>query len=246
MFTGDDVTAELKDDIISKMVNAIDCARATGSKHLEMEIRLGRFTQDHHFQPGYGSMNLANKLIDSLRKNCETKQGWTQVKPLQIITAQYKDDIRKRVIPGYPQEIIRKRKLATIDIGSNREYGFRFAISEELPVQDHHCDRDPPLYLWISERVTFDYISPVDSSIHLRFDISKTSQRGSNKLEACEKKADFHCEVEFIESGASSSLTSFQIANILLSTARETMGNYRKNEEGHLIRIPPAKLFLMK
>lgn len=244
MFTsGEDVA--LQDACVSRMVSLMETAREK-SKHIEMELRLGRFNSENHFQPGYGSRELANKLVDAMMMNCKHKPNWQKLEPVQFFTAQYPGNVRKRVMAG-KQETIRKTRIGNVDIGSNREFGLRFAVNEELPIVSDRVDIDPPLSLWITERVSFIetiQLTP-QFSFRIRYDISKQSQKEQNKLQLESKKADFHCEIELMDELTCDSNYLKLIAMELLNIGKSCMGTHYMTSSGKM-KLTPPNLFLIK
>lgn len=248
MFSGPDGRNEVDDTIVSRMVTLLESVRGR-SHRVEIEMRLGRFASDSRFQPGFGSRELANRLVASLQRNCAMKPGWSAIDPVMFQTGHYADDIRKRTTNGIA-EVIRKTRIAHLDIGSNREFGLRFALNEESPVMNHRADVDPPLLQSVTERASFIetlQLSP-DFSIRVRYDISKQSQRKQTKIELEEDKADFHCEIELcdpLHSEPKSLEKSRLIAMALLYIGRACMGTHYAGPTGKVKILPPT-LFLLK
>lgn len=226
--------------IVERMAALMESARGARA---EMELRLGKFSGQAHFQPGFGSRELANKLVAALQMNSKHKPGWSAIDPVQFVTAQYPGNVRKRVTPGRAQEVVRKTRIGCVDIGSNREFGLRFAVSEEVPASEP-ADGEPPVSVWVTERASFtEDIALSGYNIRVRFDISMQSQPAANKKLIEEKKADFHCEIEIVD--GFDATRSRAIAQKLLDIGRACMGTHYHTQAGK-IKMPPPNLFLMK
>lgn len=250
---GHDKPQETHDEVLQQVTEILEMARMKNSQFLEIELRLGRFATNNHFTPGYSCRDLANKLMCALAKNCQHKLGWTEIKKHQFMTATFPKNIRKRTHILKPPEIVRKNKITTLDIGSDREYGLRLAVSEEIPIRDNFYDTEEPMNLRITERASFIQtlkLSPL-LEVTFQYDISKTSTKGATKMDLTKNPSEYHCEIELIgnlvplANKTEQRKQSQLIAAALLSCGRELFGNFRLTDNG-LERLPTPALHFIK
>ncbi len=253
-FEEKDAIETTRDPIIRSLVALVDYTRSHNSEHLELELRVGTFGQDHSFTAGYSHVPVISKMMKRLKNNALKLKTWTDVGKAEFNSCEYPNNVRKRVPPN---QIITKRKLAKIDIQSDRGMGLRVCLSSEIPVTDpqtlQDCDKNEPISLRIIKRVSFVqkvcFANGFDFLV--QYDISKVSQAAPNKLECTKNPACYHCELE-LKTALSKLLDpetemrqNQMIAYGLLSCAKTFLGTHRIVENDVAERLPPPSLVIL-
>jgi hypothetical protein len=234
--------------------------RSKNSEHLELEIRLGTFSQDHHFTPGFHhtQRQIIQKALDRFRTNGTKLKDWTTLPELNYIVSEYGDNIRTIVNPGSPLKTQKKKKLVTLDLTTDRSHGFRICLSEEMDLTEHtHPDiftmikKQAPLSVRFVQRASFLTRIPMDTSdLRVQYDISKVST-GANKLECTKQPASYHCEIELkghlhkLGNEEQEVYDNQFIANQLLCYAKALLGSYRKDDKNVYHALPQPKVFFL-
>jgi hypothetical protein len=243
-----------RDPVIRSLAALVDFVRNSPDQ-LELEIRVGAFGQDHSFTPGYSHVPVISKMMKRLRNNTLKLKTWTELAKVPIFNSgEYPNNVRKRVPLN---QLITKRKLAKIDIQSDRGMGLRVCLSSEIPVTDpqviQDCEKNAPISLRIINRASF--VQKISFSngfeFSVQYDISKVSQPAANKLECTKNPACYHCEVELKTplaklGDAETELRQNQmIAYGLLSCAKTFLGTHRLVENDTSERLPPPSLVIL-
>lgn len=231
----------VNDPVLLRVTNLLEQARSQNSKHLEVEVRIGTFSEANHFVAGYNNVALSGKLLSRLRKNGSQKSNWTTLNQQTSLNAEYPGNIRKRVTPpNKVPSICVKRKLATIDLGSDRVFGFRVCLSEEKPVElSKSLESSEPLSVRYCERASFTQRLEVGTNffVNLQYDISKVTVPSKDKKECTKLPAEYHCEVELMDklftmgNPEEERRQSMMIAYAMLHQAKALLGTHRFNGE---------------
>jgi mRNA capping enzyme, beta chain len=198
-----DVFDALKDPLLQSITEFVAYMRSKNSENLELEIRVGSFASDQTFHPGYSHVPLMRRMTKRLETNCSKLNSWTALPQISFLSGEYLNNIRKRVAPQQIPIIIQKRKLAKIDISSDRLMGLRVSLSEEIPVAaskllDAQNKEQEPIQVRCIYRASFQQKIHFNNkfSVLVQYDISKVSTGAPNKLECTKTPAQYHCEVE--------------------------------------------------
>jgi hypothetical protein len=191
----------LKDPIFISVCDLVCYLRNHNSEPLELEIRVGLFGQDNTFNPGYSHVALMKRMMLRLQNNCAKLKNWTKLDDFKFLTSEFPNNLRKRTCPQTTPILIEKKKLAKLDLSSNRIMGLRVCLSNEIPVTDSkritECEKIEPLSMRIVHRASFvEKVCFDNFSVSFQYDISKVSSAARNKIECTKTPASYQCEIE--------------------------------------------------
>jgi hypothetical protein len=191
----------LKDPVLNAVCDLVAYVRNHNTEPLELEIRVGLFGQDNTFNPGYSHVALMRRMMVRLQNNCAKLKNWTKLDELKFLTSEFPNNVRKRTCPQTKPVLIEKKKLAKIDLSSNRIMGLRVCLSNEIPITDSKVitdtEKTEPISLRIVHRASFiEKVSFDNFSVSFQYDISKISCTARNKIECTKTPATYHCEIE--------------------------------------------------
>ena len=207
-------------EVLSSVTKMVSHVRQNDKDPIEMEVRVGHFTYGGEFSAGFSNMNtdeilqVINRLVNSLNKNCTQLKHWTKIPEFQMLRAVYPHNIRRTCVTGTDQTpeqntLCIKSRIGKIDITTDRSPDLRFSICRETPINLHRdhaaydsVTRNKPESVRIMQRASFVEVIPFDprqtypevdgkispaehECFRLQFDISKVSPRASTKIETC-------------------------------------------------------------
>lgn len=225
---------------MEKVLGTFEESKGSGDS-VELEFRLGQH-RNGNFVSGFppDSQSAVKNLIRRLRYNAECPDlPWT-MKTSSFIVAQYEDGIRHICGLDKSEKFQRKEVLASVDFAANnRPYNLRLSLSREqdvcVPVDDMRR-KTPPKSVRIVLRHSFT--ETTDTGTVFRYDISKVSPEGKDKMECSKKPCYYHCEVEYV-----SGTFSF---DSLWTRAISLLGSHRVYPDGRYEKLPKPELTVMK
>ena len=264
-----EIIDHLNDSILIKMTDMLELQRSQNSNTVELEIRIGLFNEGNVFIPGYNNITPIKRLIARLKNNGQQKNNWTTLDPVQFMDAIF-GDVRKRIIPGNAPILCVKKKISTLDIGSDRIFGFRVSLSDEkVPTVDdivrafpkktltsmQEClkelSNEPPALIRYAQRQSF--VQKIDFKngfvVNLRYDISKVSCAKS-KMDLTRTPASYHCEIELLDklfkfgNIEEERQQSKMIAYVMLSQAKALLGTHKNQAEVYEVLPRPCLHFI--
>lgn len=212
------------DRVREALCRMVQYVRQHNAENLEFEVRLGQFTVDNEFEPGYRHEHL--QVVSRLRSRLENNtkhpsmaSHWKIVEPMYLmIRCEYDGGVRKTCRnrdKGQPEteEYMLKRRMGKVDILTDRPYHFRASVSRETKLNitpAHHMyktvTQNPPKSLRYVMRASFLETVPALPGVFLgtegnlpfafQWDISKVSESGVTKRQATEGHCSYHCEFE--------------------------------------------------
>ena len=212
------------DRVREALCRMVQYLRRNHAENLEFEIRLGQFTVDNEFEPGYRHEHL--QVVSRLRTRLEnnTKHPslsscWKMTEPMYLmIRCEYDGGVRKTCRnrdkdQPETEEYMLKRRMGKVDILTDRPYHFRASVSRETKLNitpAHHMyktvTQNPPKSLRYVMRASFLETVPALPGVFLgtdgnlpfafQWDISKVSESGVTKRQATEGHCSYHCEFE--------------------------------------------------
>lgn len=256
-----------RDRVRDSVVRMIQYMRANHTQNMELEIRVGKFSTDNCFHPGFSADHriLINRMGNRMHKNTihpEMKHLWSSTPQSLVMRCEYEKGVRKTVKPNHEEEIIVKQRIGKIDITTDREYHLRFSLSRETKINltpKHHLfntvNQGPPLSVRYLMRSTFTEKIPSvtkdpEDDFCLQWDISKVSERAATKEKSTKSPCTFHCEIELksqlkpLADKAKEEQQDQLLADLLLARARAVLGT--SYIQGDSLRpLPPAKLMIL-
>lgn len=217
-------TFESNDRVREALCRMVQYLRKNHAENLEFEIRLGQFTTDNEFEPGYRHEHLS--VVSRLRHRIEANtrdprlsSQWKSAEPMYLMMrCEYDGGVRKTCRnreKDQPdtEEYILKRRMGKVDILSDRPYHFRASVSRETKLNitpAHHLyktvTQNPPKSVRYVLRASFLETVPAIEGTTLgtehnqpfvfQWDISKVSDSGVTKKQATEGQCVYHCEFE--------------------------------------------------
>ena len=248
------------DNVLSSVCKMVQYVREHHNEDIELELRIGQFTVNGEFFPGYQYQNrsVISRLIQRMEKNCESMGEWENNKQYMFIRAEYPNSVRQTCVPNSPKVFTLKKRLGKVDISTDRIYDVRFSLCKETPIRlaSNHAihemvKRDKPLSVRMIQRASFiETIKMGSSSFKVQYDISKVSRQSNSKMTCTQHPCTYHCEIELIDSltPMSDKLEEKRqnefIAMSLISRGRALLGTHTITENG-LMSLPQPKLFVL-
>jgi hypothetical protein len=195
--------------------------RKNHTQNLEFEIRVGQFTSENEFEPGFRHEHIAmvSRLRSRIEKNTESLPTWSILEPMyMMMRCEFDGGIRKtcRQKPQEgiaTEEYMMKQRIGKVDIMTDRPYHFRASVSRETKLNmtsSHHMyktvTQSPPKSIRYVLRASFIEAIPTIPGVFMgtrnnepysfQWDISKVSESGTTKKNAAEGQCSYHCEFE--------------------------------------------------
>jgi hypothetical protein len=256
------------DRVRESVVRMIQYMRNNHGENLELEVRVGQFTTDNNFQPGYTHEHLKviNRLLQRMQKNTEhheMKQTWSMEDKYMVMRCEYDKGVRKTCRPKFPEEYMVKKRVGKIDMITDRQYHLRFSLSRETNIQltrNHHLyetvKRNPPKSVRYLLRASFTENVPAASGnpeddFCFQWDISKVSDPASNKKKSTEAPCTYHCEIEVktkllpLDDKEKEHQQDCLLADLLIARARAFLGTTYLQTNQEPRSLPPAKLVIL-
>lgn len=214
------------DRVREALYRMVECVRKRYTENVEFEMRLGMFTSENDFEPGfrYEHREVLARLRQRLENNTKdprTSSHWKLVEPMyMMMRCEYENGVRKtcrsrgdKTASQDTEEYMIKRRIGKADILSDRPYHFRASVSRETKLHitpAHHLykavTQNPPKSVRYIQRVSFLETVPAVPGVLLgtehnapftfQWDISKVSESGNTKKQATEGQCTYHCEFE--------------------------------------------------
>ena len=255
-----------RDPVIDGLVGRLRYCRSRPDEHLELESRVGQFDSSLSFQAGFHDdhRNIIESLQSALKQNTEKHQDRWQTQPGGMLMHMfYHNNLRRTLLfsTSPPQNVyIVKHKLGELNIHTDRPYHLRFSLKGETPADmtpghsnGFHTavERQAPQSVQIGSRHSF--IECVTSPVHgwqvrFRYDLTKLTPPGRNKMEAMKHQCRWHCEIELVSPLAPLSdkgeerLQDQWIAKLWLARSCVLLGTHYVNSEGAQCALPTPKL----
>lgn len=255
-------TGERVDNVFGSVVKMVEYVRERHKEDIEMELRIGQFTNNGEFFPGYQHQNKAviSRLLKRLEKNSKDINTWENVKQYVFIRAEYPNGIRQTCIPKQENSktFSIKKRLGKVDISTDRIYDLRFSLCRETPVQiskDHAIHemvkKNKPESVRVMQRASFTEEIPMgDYKFKLQYDISKVSKQSQTKLSCTKYPCTYHCEIELLgkllplsDKDEENRQNEF-IARSFISRGKALLGTFTLTPSG-LVELPQPKLYLL-
>jgi hypothetical protein len=257
------------DSVFDKVLKMVEKYRKS-KKNLELECRIGQFTTQHQFVPGYEYQHLKviTKMISSLHKKVACCSNWSSIERYKFCRCQFAHDIRSTHIEGKKAIYVKKKGIDKINIKTdNREYDVRFALASEEVVElkqnkdvYNMISKSEPDNVRLGKRLSFfeevntnnDDKKPNDFEFKLRYDITQFTKPARNKIEACGEPTDYHCEIEMdnqllpLENKEIENKQNRYIAKVLLSRIGSLLGTSVITPSGHESLDHPKFYLLQK
>jgi len=256
------------DRVRESVLRMIQYMRTNHGENLELEVRVGQFTTDNQFHPGYTHEHLKviNRLLQRMQHNTEhetMKQHWSMEDKYMVMRCEYDKGVRKTCRPTFPETYMVKKRVGKIDMITDRQYHLRFSLSRETAIQltrNHHLydtvKRNPPKSVRYLLRASFVEKVPSlsgDSADDFSFqwDISKVSDTASNKKKSTESPCTYHCEIEVktkllpLADKEKEHQQDCLLADLLIARSKALLGTTYLQKDQPPRSLPPAKLVIL-
>lgn len=212
------------DRVREALCRMVQYVRKNHADNLEFEVRIGQFTVDNEFEPGYRYDHLPvvarlRARMENNTKDARLSSQWKVAEPMyKMIRCEYEGGVRRTCRQREPdkpesEEYLMKRRMGKVDILTDRPYHFRASVSRETRLHitpSHHMyqtvTQNPPKSVRFVQRASFLETVPALPGVVLgtennqpfvfQWDLSKVSEPGPNKKAAAEGQCTYHCEFE--------------------------------------------------
>jgi len=201
-------------DVKEVFARHLDYVRQHHEQETELEVRIGRYNKDGHFEPGYHEEEI--QVVQRLTKSLDTQTAehpiqWRRCEmDEQMIRSDFGNGIRLTSHADGKAEYICKTVVSgeSEDVfASNRPMSFRVRLSREEPLNladpTNHAlvKQKAPLSVRAMRRRSYIETAAVGSeTVVFRYDVSKVSNPMPNKKQACDPKniSRYHVELELV------------------------------------------------
>jgi hypothetical protein len=232
---------------------------------LELELRLGQFSAEGRFTPGFthDHIQVVQRLLKRFHFMSQHHSAqWTTHPQHVYVRSFYENNIRHTHSPSSTvQAVESKTKLTSLDIGTSRPYQLRCCLSQEQALTTHAATTatttattppQPPLRVQLAQRASFTELVPTTETqyIQIRYDITKTSPYCLTKAECTSKQCVYHFEMELVKQEVvaptfahSQEQENDYIVELLLTRACTMLGTHDCSTDR---RLPEAGLYSLK
>ncbi len=247
----------MDNEILNEIISMV--LRARTLPHSELEIRLGHIVTQGpstYFETGFkdGILSTIRRLNNRLGESCNRFPHWARYEQHNLLRAWYPNDLRQTCMPvrvatapTHPKVLTlppmpqyqQKLKCAVLDLATNRNIDVRFALSQEIPMDNDVASRKiiqgtQPIAVQLVRRASFQETIPMGSDcIRLRYDVTKMSARAPNKLECTKTPCEYAIELEvekwcafYPDDEAVTRKQNEFIAQCLITRASDLLGKY--------------------
>jgi hypothetical protein len=248
------------DDIKNALTKMIQKIRKGDQSKLELEVRVGKFSTNHNFVPGYTVDHriLVNKMINRLETNCAEMPNWKMVPKEMFIRCFYSNNLRKTCIPNKKQTFMVKTRLSTLDILTERPYSIRIMLSNEdvISMTNNHVlyqasIKEAPVSMRFYLRATFIETVQITRDGNIiefvfAYDVSKVSVNGKNKMTTTKEPCDYHVEIELKSklNPVDNPVENALLCDLILARAKAVVGTYEK-KNNIFQKLPDCKFVML-
>lgn len=222
---------------------------------VELEVRVGQFDRNHkNFVSGYhvNYQPVITRLLKRLGNTCQASVNWTDLGQSMYVVVEHSGGIRQVCHSDQTKKerVIRKSKIAQLDLKTDREYDLRVGLASEVAVDTekpaifNEVRRGKPTSVRIVQRASFLENS---GPYTFRYDISKVSPATQNKMQCTNKPCFYHCEVELtsqLHAVPASQHEDVCIAEMLLARGKALLGNHYITQSGN-VKLPEPSLVVL-
>jgi hypothetical protein len=273
------MTDEKKDEVSSNMnkqvnpvkeslMRMLKYMRNNSQENLELEVRVGQFSNESEFQSGYTRehLQIIPRLLARLQKNTEhpeLKKFWTSEPKYMLMRLQFDNDLRRTIRPSFPADFVVKKRIGKLDILTDRQYHLRVSLSRENtieitkahPMYDTVTKHPPKSVRYIYRAVFTEKVPSVsghdDENYTFNWEISKVSNSAGNKKKSTETECFYHCELELctklspIANTEEETEKNSLLADLILARAKALLGTTYYDNTNSLKKIPDSRLTLL-